>query len=85
MRHINGMEVRRKRPRGVQEEAQGVQVSPLNLLAVSPCVVPRRAGLHLGVMSDRHFSVQLNPFIPGFLSYYSVPVFSKVTIGYNSY
>ena len=29
-RHTNGMEVRKKRPRGGQEEAQGVQVRPLN-------------------------------------------------------
>jgi hypothetical protein len=35
------MEVRKKRPRGVQEEAQGFQVSPLNALSVSPC--PRHA------------------------------------------
>ena len=34
------------------------------------------------VISDCHFPVQLNHFIPGFLSY-SVAVFSKVTIGYN--
>jgi hypothetical protein len=34
----------------------------------------------ISVISDSHFSVQLNRFIPGFLSY-SVPV-SKVTIGY---
>ena len=34
--YINGMEVRKKRPRGVQEEAQGVQVSPLNPLSVAP-------------------------------------------------
>ena len=36
-------------------------------------------GLHGGgarVISDCHFSVQLNHFIPGFLSY-SVPVFLK--------
>jgi hypothetical protein len=34
------------------------------------------------VISDCHFSVQLNHFIPGFLSY-SVAAFSKVTIGYH--
>ena len=35
-RHINGMEVRKKRSRGFKREAQGVQVSPLNPLCVSP-------------------------------------------------
>ena len=34
--HIHGMEVRKKRPRGFKKEAQGVQVSPLNPLSVSP-------------------------------------------------
>ena len=37
---MNGVEVRKKRPMGVQEEAQGVQVSPLHPLFVSPCDVP---------------------------------------------
>ena len=37
IRHINGMEVRKKRPRGFKKEAQGVQVSPLNPLSVAPC------------------------------------------------
>jgi hypothetical protein len=32
--------VRKKRPRGVQEEAQGVQVSPLNPLSVAPRTAP---------------------------------------------
>jgi hypothetical protein len=45
---------------------------------VYPHTPPRRAGLR--VISDCHFAVQLNHFIPGFLSY-SVPVFSNVTIG----
>jgi hypothetical protein len=36
IRHINGTEACRKRPRGVKKEAQGVQVSPLNPLAVAP-------------------------------------------------
>ena len=31
------MKVRKKRPRGFKKEAQGVQVSPLNPLSVSPC------------------------------------------------
>ena len=34
------------------------------------------AAAHLGVLSDCHFSVQLNRFIPVFRSY-SVPVFLK--------
>jgi hypothetical protein len=42
--------------------------------------VASRFGLPRGI-SDCHFAVQLNHFIPGFLSY-SVAVFSKVTIGY---
>jgi hypothetical protein len=37
IRHMNGMEVRKKRPRGFKKEAQGVQVSPLNPLSVAPC------------------------------------------------
>jgi hypothetical protein len=43
------MEVRKKRPGGFKKEAQGVQVSPLNPLSVSPCKAyrskarPRRA------------------------------------------
>ena len=36
IRHINVMEVRKKRPRGFKKEAQGVQVSPLNPLSVAP-------------------------------------------------
>jgi hypothetical protein len=40
MRHINGMEVRKKRPRGFKNEAHGVQVSPLNPLYVAPCLPP---------------------------------------------
>ena len=36
IRHIDGMEVRKKRPRGFKKEAQGVQVSPLNPLSVAP-------------------------------------------------
>jgi hypothetical protein len=36
-RHMNGMEVRKKRLRGFKKEAQGVQVSPLNPLSVAPC------------------------------------------------
>jgi hypothetical protein len=36
IRHINGMEVRKKRPRGFKKEAQGAQVSPLNPLSVAP-------------------------------------------------
>ena len=43
IRHINGMEVRKKRPRGFKEEGQGVQVSPLNPLSVAPWVRP---GVH---------------------------------------
>ena len=40
-------------------------------------VPDRREGLaDLRVISDCHFSVQLNHFIPGFLSY-SVPAFMK--------
>jgi hypothetical protein len=35
--HTNSMEVRKKRPRGVKKEAQGVQASPLNPRSVSPC------------------------------------------------
>ena len=35
-RHLNGMAARKKRPRGFKNEAQGVQVSPLNPLSVSP-------------------------------------------------
>ena len=38
-RHINGMEVRKKRPRGFKKEAQGVQASPLNPLSVAPCCI----------------------------------------------
>ena len=39
---MNGMEVRKKRPRRFKKEAQGVQVSPLNPLHVSaaPWLVP---------------------------------------------
>ena len=58
--------------------------------ALGPLV--RRARLRTGValrqqapgrvISDCHFAVQLNHFMPGFLSK-SVAVFSKVTIGYN--
>jgi hypothetical protein len=40
IRHINGIEVRKKRPRGFKREAQGVQVSPLSPHALSPCLVP---------------------------------------------
>jgi hypothetical protein len=36
IRHTHGMKVRKKRPRGFKEEAQGVQVSPLNPLSVAP-------------------------------------------------
>ena len=32
------MEVRKKRPRGLKKEAQGVQVNPLNPLSVAPCI-----------------------------------------------
>jgi hypothetical protein len=39
--HINGMEVRKKTHLGVQEESQGVQVSPLNPLSVSPWRLPK--------------------------------------------
>jgi hypothetical protein len=42
IRHINGMEVRKKGPRGFKKEAQGVQVSPLNPLSVAPCHCPGR-------------------------------------------
>ena len=34
--HMNGIEARKKRPRGFKKDAQGVQVSPLNPLSVSP-------------------------------------------------
>ena len=44
IRHKNGMEVRKKRPRGFKKEAQGVQVSPLNPLSVAPCSAPPRRG-----------------------------------------
>jgi hypothetical protein len=66
---------------------------PRQHLPVVPCL-PTQGGhgrrrLHNGmtpvsarVISDRHFAVQLNHFIPGFLSY-SVAVLSKVAIGYN--
>ena len=47
--HINGMEVRKKTQLGVQEEAQGVQVSPLNPLSVSPCASP-------AVFTEAHLS-----------------------------
>jgi hypothetical protein len=51
-RHINGVEVRKKRPQVGQEEAQGVQVSPLNPLSGSPRRVPptrrERGAGHLG-------------------------------------
>jgi hypothetical protein len=40
IRYMNGMEVRKKRPRGVKKEAEGVQVSPLNPLSISPCRAP---------------------------------------------
>jgi hypothetical protein len=33
---LNGMEVRKKMPRGLKKEAQGVQVSPLSPLSVAP-------------------------------------------------
>ena len=36
IRHINGTEVRKKRPTGFKKEARGVQVSPLNPLSVAP-------------------------------------------------
>jgi hypothetical protein len=39
IRHTNGMEVRKKRPRGFKKEAQGVQASPLNPLSVAPCAL----------------------------------------------
>ena len=35
MRHINSMEVRKKRPRGFKKRPMGVQVSPLNPLSVA--------------------------------------------------
>ena len=37
IRHKNGMEVHKKRPRGFKKDAHGVQVSPLNPLSVAPC------------------------------------------------
>ena len=37
---MNGMEVRKKRPRGFKKEAEGVQVSPLNPPSVAPTFVP---------------------------------------------
>jgi hypothetical protein len=44
---------------------------------------PSTAGAQVRrVISDCHFSVQLDHFIPGFRSY-SVPAFRKVTIGYH--
>jgi hypothetical protein len=36
IRHMHGMEVREKRPRGIKKEAQGVQVSPRTPRSVSP-------------------------------------------------
>ena len=36
IRLVNGMDVRKKRPRRFKKEAQRVQVSPLNSLSVSP-------------------------------------------------
>ena len=39
IRHINGMEVREKMPRGFKKQAQGVQVSPLNPLYFAPWLV----------------------------------------------
>ena len=36
VRHINGAEVRKKRPRGFKKETQGVQVSPRTPLSVAP-------------------------------------------------
>ena len=47
-----------------------------NLLRCEPLELDARA------LSDCHFAVQLEPFVPGFLSY-SSRCFSKVTIGYN--
>jgi hypothetical protein len=38
------MEVRKNRPRGFKKEAQGVQVSPLNALCVSPWRTPIMGG-----------------------------------------
>ena len=50
--HINGMEARKKRPRGFKKEARGVQVSPLNPLSVAPC-----AGLLLELRGLGHDGV----------------------------
>jgi hypothetical protein len=36
IRYVNGMEVRKKRPRGFKKEAQRVEVSPLNPPSVAP-------------------------------------------------
>ena len=49
MLDINGMEVRKKRPRGFKKEAQGVQVSPLNPLSVAPCLLLRKFRFHVRV------------------------------------
>jgi len=46
---MNGTEVRKKRPRGVQEEAQGAQVDPLSPLSVSPWEQRRRHRLEDGM------------------------------------
>jgi hypothetical protein len=43
IRHIIGMEVRKKRPTGFKKEAQGVQVNPLNPLYVAPWNAPSKA------------------------------------------
>jgi hypothetical protein len=44
-RHINGVEVRKKRPMGlkIQEEAQGIQANQVCTPYISPCRAPRRS------------------------------------------
>ena len=54
--HINGMEVRKKRPRGFKKEAQGVQVSPLNPLSVAPWPGPARGGRRTPPRRPRRWS-----------------------------
>ena len=72
-------------PRGVRAVALTGAARPLEVdfgsvapsgafLSAGTATVPARGEAR--VISDCHFSVQLNHFIPGFLSY-SVPVFLK--------
>ena len=64
-RHTHGMEVRKKRPRGLKKGAQGVQVSPLNplrmylFLPVANMSVPVCPSVHIVALA--FFSCSASP------------------------